>query len=361
MRRQELIEANRARARARRSSTSTSDDAAELAAENAGTTKPEDASTTGTDEPIRLVYPQRMMESATDYLSIAIFDYAKDTSKETDKNPINLTARADEIEKFLSDSSNESYVEKAKKLQKNSRYIILPIPQSVSDSVAVDYASDTINPLQVAGLNATKDFMLNGKIDLGAIKSKVTNILTNDGKNKILTDQNINLLATALAGKAINQLGANVSVSSLISRSQGLILQSNLELLFSGVQLRSFPFIFDFAPRDYDEAVMVKDIIRVIKQSMSPRRGQYPGLFIQSPKLFKFAYNHRGREHPFLNKMKTGFLTSMNVDYTASGTYATYDDGTPVHMRMTLQFTEMNPIYAEDYDSPAAGALGVGY
>ena len=56
MRRQELIEANRARARARRSSTSTSDDAAELAAENAGTTTPQDASTTGTDEPIRLVY-----------------------------------------------------------------------------------------------------------------------------------------------------------------------------------------------------------------------------------------------------------------------------------------------------------------
>lgn len=359
MRRQELIEANRARARARRSSTSTSDDAAELAAENAGTTTPEDAGNAGPEEPLRLVYPQRMMESATDYLSIAIFDYAKDTSKETSKNPINLTARADEIEKILSDSNNESYVEKAKKLQKNSQYVILPIPQSVSDSVAVDYASDTINPLQVAGLSATQKFMKDGKIDLGEIKTQVTEILSKDGQN-ILTDQNINLLATALAGKAINQLGANVSISSLISRSQGLILQSNLELLFSGVQLRSFPFIFDFAPRDADEAETVRKIIRTIKASMSPRRGQYPGLFIQSPKLFKFAYNHRGREHPFLNKMKTGFLTSMNVDYTASGTYATYDDGTPVHMRMTLQFTEMNPIYAEDYGSPAAG-LGVGY
>ena len=68
MRRQELIEANRARARARRSSQSTSDDAAELASENAGTTTPEDAGNTGVEEPLRLVYPQRMMESATDYL-----------------------------------------------------------------------------------------------------------------------------------------------------------------------------------------------------------------------------------------------------------------------------------------------------
>ena len=356
MRRQELIEANRARARAKRARTSTSDDAAELASENAGTTKPEDASTTGTDEPIRLVYPQRMMESATDFLSITIFDYEKQKASQSE-GLLGLEPRADKIERIFSDSNNESLAKEAKKLQKDATYIILPIPQSVSDSVAVDYASDTLNPLQAAGLELTSDF-LQGKI---TDKASAAQVLKRAGiDSTILSQENINALTASLSGIALNQLGANVSASSIISRSQGLILQSNLELLFSGVQLRSFPFIFDFAPRDADEAIMVKDIIRMIKKSMSPRKAGSPRLFIRSPKLFKFAYNHRGREHPFLNKMKTGFLTSMNVDYTASGTYATYDDGTPVHMRMTLQFTEMNPIYAEDYDSPAAG-LGVGY
>ena len=356
MRRQELIEANRARARARRSSTSTSDDAAELAAENAGTTKPEDASTTGTDEPIRLVYPQRMMESATDFLSITIFDYEKQKASQSE-GLLGLEPRADKIERIFSDSNNESLAKEAKKLQKDATYIILPIPQSVSDSVAVDYASDTLNPLQAAGLELTSDF-LQGRIE---DKASAAQVLERAGiDSNTLSQENINALTASLSGIALNQLGANVSASSIISRSQGLILQSNLELLFSGVQLRSFPFIFDFAPRDADEAIMVKDIIRMIKKSMSPRKAGSPRLFIRSPKLFKFAYNHRGREHPFLNKMKTGFLTSMNVDYTASGTYATYDDGTPVHMRMTLQFTEMNPIYADDYDSAAAG-LGVGY
>lgn len=353
MSREEMIAANRARARRSRNT----DDAAELAAENAGTTTPQNAATTGTEEQTRFVYPERMLESATDYLSITIFDYEKEKSKENDKNPINLTARADEIEQVFSDDNNEIYAEQAKKLQKNSKYIILPIPQSVADSVSVDYAADTLNPLQVAGLSKIGEFLTKGSLDVGKIKTEVTKIL---GGNNGLSEQNINLLTTALSGKAINQLGGNVSISSLISRSQGLILQSNLELLFSGVQLRSFPFVFDFAPRDASEAETVRKIIRLIKYSMSPRRGQNPGVFIRSPKLFKFAYNHRGREHPFLNKMKTGFLTSMNVDYTASGTYATYDDGTPVHMRMTLQFTEMNPVYAEDYDSAAAG-LGVGY
>ena len=57
------------------------------------------------------------------------------------------------------------------------------------------------------------------------------------------------------------------------------------------------------------------------------------------------------REHPFLNRFKVCALRNMNVNYTASGTYATYDDGAPVHMNLGLQFMEMNPIYAEDYDT----------
>ena len=38
--------------------------------------------------------------------------------------------------------------------------------------------------------------------------------------------------------------------------------------------------------------------------------------------------------------------------------YATYQDGTPVHIRMSLTLKEINPIYMEDYaDHPD----GVGF
>ena len=50
----------------------------------------------------------------------------------------------------------------------------------------------------------------------------------------------------------------------------------------------------------------------------------------------------------------------MNVIYTASGTYATYQDSTPVHLQMTLTFKELNPIYGEDYNKEE-GLGGVGY
>ena len=75
---------------------------------------------------------------------------------------------------------------------------------------------------------------------------------------------------------------------SLITSSSGQILQSNLELLFSGVTLRSFPFTFDFTPREPAEAEMVKKIIRVLKSNLFPRRKAGP--FINSPDLFQLEY-----------------------------------------------------------------------
>ena len=47
----------------------------------------------------------------------------------------------------------------------------------------------------------------------------------------------------ALSGAAIGALGSNVSPQSVISRSTGQILNNNLELLFKGVNLRSFPYL----------------------------------------------------------------------------------------------------------------------
>lgn len=51
-------------------------------------------------------------------------------------------------------------------------------------------------------------------------------------------------------------------------------------------------------------------------------------------------------------------MKGMQVNYTGSGTYAVYGDSTPVHMKMTLNFQELNPIYYEDYQDTD---IGVGY
>ena len=236
-----------------------------------------------------------------------------------------------------------------KQLEENARYIYLPIPQAISDSLTVGYAEDTLNPIQAAGLALTSSAI---KYGIGDAAKKITETIKNTTSG--ISDSNLRALQTVLSGKAINQLGANVNPQSLITRSSGQILQSNLELLFDRPTLRTFPFVFDFTPRDPQEAQIVKNIIRTIKRATVPKRGD--GLFINSPDLFQFQYISNGNnDHPFLNKFKVGVLENISVDYTASGTYATYSDKTPVHIRMSLTMKEINPVYAEDYDDEPTG------
>ena len=173
----------------------------------------------------------------------------------------------------------------------------------------------------------------------------------------------MNSLKTGLAASAIRSLGMNVSAQGLISRASGQVLQSNLELLFSGMALRTFPFIFDFAPRDEKEAEEVMLIIRTIKMAMTPSGRD--SVMMTAPDLFQFTYISGKERHPFLNSFKVGVLSNMTVDYTAGGNYATYGGKykSPVHMRMQLDFKEINPVFREDYEqmSNTPGMGGVGF
>tara|TARA_B100000085_G_C18536953_1_gene510388 strand:- start:754 stop:1788 length:1035 start_codon:yes stop_codon:yes gene_type:complete len=245
--------------------------------------------------------------------------------------------------------------------QKNVRYIYLPIPQVITDNTSVSYAQDTLNPLQVVGLKAASGLISD---PAGAVAAGANAAQELIQAATALDGTTAKLINTALAGKAVNQLGGNVNATSLITRSTGQVLQSNMELLFDGPTLRSFPFVFDFTPRNYDEGQMVKKIIRTIKRAILPKNGD-KGVFINSPDLFQLQYiTANGQDHPFLNKFKIGAMSDISVNYAASGTYATYSDGTPVHIQMSLTFKELNPIYAEDFDNNDADGTpvgGVGY
>ena len=303
-----------------------------------------------------LRYPLAAIDKSQDMLLIRIYNNVtnmpgkndittvtdiKDASGKKIRSDVNFAPI-----KSKSDRFNEPEV--GKELEKNARYIYLPIPQQVTDSLTVGYAEDTLNPLQAAGMALASKGITDPVKAAGAVARMVK------GATQGIGDSEINALQTVLAGQAINQLGANVNPQSLITRSSGQILQSNLELLFSNVTLRTFPFVFDFTPRDPQEAQIVKDIIRTIKRATVAKKGG--GLFINSPDLFQFQYIANGnQDHPFLNKFKVGVLENISVDYTASGTYSTYSDKTPVHIRMSLTMKEINPVYAEDYDNEPTG------
>ena len=252
--------------------------------------------------------------------------------------------------------------------QKNAKaiyYITLPIPQDLNDSNVVTWGDDSMNIFQIAAVDAaagllgnTKESFENAKAILDAgIGRSIGNALTDNQGGK----DTARAITRAIAGEAIDKLGANIRPNSVLGRSTGMILNSNLELLFSGVTLRTFPFSINFSPRNSRESAEVLSIIKALKSSMAAKKNASQGqggIFLRAPDVFQLKYFHNGKDHPFLNRIKDCALTAMSVNYTNSGTYATYDDGTPVSIRMNLTFKELNPIYFEDY---ADGVGGVGY
>ena len=240
-------------------------------------------------------------------------------------------------------------------------YVELPIPQEVSDSNTVSWGEDKMNIFQLAGITAASQFQK----DAGQSFQQALDFMQKGISFKGFDEGTQNAIRNAISGAAINQLGGNVSMSSIISRTTGQVLNSNLELLFGGVNLRSFPFSITFTPRYYEEMMEVKQIIRQLKSSMNAKgktmsAGSASGAFLKSPDVFSLRYLHNGQDHPFLNQFKMCALTGMSVNYTNAGTYASYGDGSPVSIRLNMTFKELNPIYSEDYDGMGESD-GVGF
>lgn len=220
--------------------------------------------------------------------------------------------------------------------------IILPMQPGISDSNSVDWGSDQLNPLQLAlGRAAYSTIGPLASLDLGGAVSAMSEAAkTTIGQAFGSIDENI--IKTYFAGQAV---GAN-----FFTRSTGKVINPNLELLFRGPQLRSFNYNYTFTPRSDKESAVVKKIIRHLKKYMAVRK-EDPGLFLKTPRVFKLSYIYsEGGQHPFLNKIKPCALTNLNVEYTPDGSYMTYKDGSMTSYTVSMQFSELTPIYEDDYD-----------
>ena len=318
--------------------------------------------------PATLRYPNTALDDSMDFLVIRISDFVpaglnlsglvsvsdpKDTPQ--DRSDDVVSAGADLLDDEKTPFALTTASSKNKK-QKAKHTIYLPIPRQVQDANNVQYGNGTLNPLEAIGTG-----LVAGALDNPSLQQirDSFGLIIQGGADVIAKNQDA--IGAAIAGRAIGAFGGNVTPNQLIARASGQILNPNLELLFEGVQLRVFPFQFEFFPRNYDEAQQVKKIIRVLKRSMASKKGQGgKGIFIKQPDIFQLEYKKGSEPHPFLNKFLPAHLTNMKVNYTQSGNYSTFYDGTPTHISVQCSFTEVNPVYQEDYDGEDAGE-GVGY
>lgn len=297
--------------------------------------------------PELLRYPYKKITSADDYLHIDIIEY---------KAP----GLATQPGSFALNTSDQTYASNATILQT----IFLPIPDGISDNNSADWGAGTMGPLEAGAASIASQGIKNlGSIpeNIKADFSKVIKAL-NSGTGQQAVQMGI-------AGAVLKKLGTTEMGQKYLERGAGITFNQNIELLFSGVKLREgFSFGFDMVARSRTESEQIKKIIRSFKKYSAVRKGldfgEAEGLFLKAPQVFRIRYMSGGKPHPFLNKFKICALLTMGVNYT-SGTYATYADGTPVNLQLTLNFQELTPIYYEDYLTSGEGGsddgIGVGY
>jgi hypothetical protein len=312
-----------------------------------------------------LRYPYEMLTDNTDYLKIEIAEYVAPGLNLSDKTTGILGEQKEIIDSSDSkvDTINQNFSletgsRKNRQQKKIENTIYLPIPQQLSDTTSLSWGDAGLSPIEAFGVAATQATIDKGL--KGAIESFLT--LSNSGVGALQDPQVQKAITAALSGTAVGALGGNVSGTQLVSRATGQVFNPNLELLFEGVNIRSFPFSFELFPRDRKEAEEVKKIIRTLKIAASARKSGGSGeIFISAPRVFHLTYMKGRNKHPFLNTFLPMALTSVNLTYTGSNTYSTFYDGTPTHMRMDLTFKELNPVYAEDYTEYEDAKIGVGF
>ena len=213
----------------------------------------------------------------------------------------------------------------------NMGSVTLPMPGGLKDNNQQSWGNAELNPVQAFGAELALA-AFNSADAAGSLLKNVAGDMGSAG----MDDAAQKLIAGQITGAG----------GQLIKRS-GALINPNVELLFDKPMLREFNFTFNLSPRNPQEAQTVKQIIRTFKQSSAPRR-TVKGYFLRTPLIYQIEYINNAYN---LNRFKECALTSFATDYTPNGNYSTFSDGTMTQYKISMTFSELDPIFNDDYDT----------
>lgn len=248
--------------------------------------------------------------------------------------------------------------------------VILPMPK-VSDSNGAEWGKSDLNVLGI-GVAMAGAGLMQGVVNPSGMFQQMRDQLLGEGKikknsseldiaDRILRniDDDTNIIQeTGIAGMAVaaeklaGTAGIDISADELLARSTGTILNPNAELLFQGPVLRDFGFKFLMVARSEAEAKMIRRIIRFFKIGSAPIHLGGPAL-LRTPNIFQLEYKAGSKTLDTVNRFNEMALRTITVDYAPDGFWTAYQDSHPVAVVMSLQFSELRPIYQREHDDPS--------
>ena len=226
--------------------------------------------------------------------------------------------------------------------------VSLPIPGGIKDENGAEWAPQTMNALEAAGLG-----LATGAFE-GQMGEAAKGTVTSMGNNS----DDVNTAIKGIFSGAATGVGKQA-----MTRTTGMVFNPNLELLFDKPTLRGFTLAFDLVPRSKKEAEECVKIIRFFKQGMSPIRAA-SNLFLLSPNVFQVHYVLDGdgsKDHPYIGMMKECAMTNFRVDYTPQQNYSTLPDGFMTAYKISMDLKELEPVFNDDYEMNGIPADAIGF
>ena len=334
-----------------------------------------------------LQYPIDLDTDLQDHFEIQVFKYrpAGSLPSITSTNQGSNAAGVKQLRGGYYSGSNRRGNRQNFRLQDLQSTIQLPMPPSIKDTNTVSFndsrmsgfSAAIMGPAVAAFLGKNNKFKFpeveknaKGIPTLQGIRTMGSNLLKGTGQallqalgagaEAITNDEFVRLTQLNAIAQAVSALGVSIDVDQAITRTSGAVRNPNLELLFNGPALRNFSFTLRLTPRSPEESKRVRMIIRVLKQHSAVKKNARvfndsatSNFLIGTPDVFKLRYIKARTQKDIkgLNKFKTCALTSVSVDYTGEvGRFAAYEeDSQPMSTIISLNFTELTPIYDEDY------------
>ena len=216
--------------------------------------------------------------------------------------------------------------------------IAIYMPQTLKFNLQADYGAEEIGG-GLGALSKLRDAMNSGNFFGGDLKAVGAQV----GK-----------LVTGLGSFATGGLGAGVNAA--LQRRTGIAPAAMTEMIFNGIDYRTFSFTFKFTPRSRKESDVVNNLLHAIKDGMLPTRvGTKSIAAYQVPHEFVIRFMKGTKINPYLDQIGLCACTGVDIDY-GSDKFSTHASGDPVSIDATLTFRELELMERTRYNALRSSA-----
>jgi hypothetical protein len=163
---------------------------------------------------------------------------------------------------------------------------------------------------------------------------------------------NVPILGTLAKTASLGLTVAQSNAAKLALSTQGLAINPQQQLLFDGIDFRTYQMAFTFTPYSRQEAETVKEIIKLFRYHTAPQiTTGGAGMFFVPPSTFDLDFMFNGQRNGNVTRVAESVIESIDVNYAPNG-WAAHDNGAPVQTTLTMNFREIELI---DKDKIKAG------